>query len=509
MDSGVRFLFGVRVGRTGTYLGREIPALCEPPERGGLGLIEYRGHAEALVGVLARHIEGSLYWPAAFGELLQVIFEQRVAIAHPSIRSFLARGISDISVKKLRAAFPSVRVVRGAESDWGRAWPELRWLDPERVQVAWRLCFDVFPCAEHWVRHCEVVELRPCRWCAVPVVAGPAHMRVCVVFWSAVVWEGAGAFRAAAHPSRFFSNSDRELSKEFVDLFLRFVAAPTTEWEDYVLLGRAPKRRRVVACGSAADRQVILDRLQRVEVVVGDGGEVGVTEERVRGFQWRSLPLELWSDGSAVEGTAAWAVADLHHGLVMSGRVPGPQTNIRAELVGVIGALALIAKRGDVGARILCDCQIVVDCARGVARRLANLDLWAQFDVVFERAGIPSGSIVWTQAHVGTLGNEIADMAARAEVQRLLDSRARLYVNDRGNEVVQSPQEERRRYDPALDGWESPDELYNECGDLKARSDPRHIIEQRASQESRMDGDREVPPPKRRRYNPERDGWQE
>ena len=113
VDKMVRFLFGIKAARSGAYLGREIPALCEPQERGGLGLIEYRGHAEALVGVLARHVEGSLFGPPDFGNLLLGIFEERVATAHPAVCAFLARGISDISVKKRRGAFPSVRVVRG------------------------------------------------------------------------------------------------------------------------------------------------------------------------------------------------------------------------------------------------------------------------------------------------------------------------------------------------------------------------------------------------------------
>ena len=453
VDKMVRFLFGIRAGRSGAYLGREIPALCEPPERGGLGLIEYRGHAEALVGVLARHVEGSLFWPPAFGNLLLVIFEERVATSHPAVRSFLARGISDISVKKLRGAFPSVRIVRGAEKEWAAGWGELRLLDPERAQVAWRLAFDIYPCAEHWVRHSEVAELKPCRWCATPVVMGPSHMRVCTVFWSAVTWEGASAFRAAAHPSHFLANSERDRLCELVDLFLRFVSAPTTEWDDYVLLGRVKKRRRVATRISAVERRAMLDGFARIEVVVGEAGDVRVSEERVRGFQWRGVPLELWTDGSAGTGVASWAVVDVHHGLVMSGRVVGPQTNVRAELLGVVAALTLIAKRGDAGARIVCDCQVVVDVARGLARRLANLDLWTHFDMALDKAGIPPSSITWTQAHVGTLGNELADMAARAETQRILDSRASLYKDTNHDEDQVSPAK-RRRYDPSLDGWE-------------------------------------------------------
>ena len=119
---------------------------------------------------------------------------------------------------------------------------------------------------------------------------------------------------------------------------------------------------------------------------------------------------------------------------------------------GVIGALALVGKRGDGGARVLCDCQVVVDCARGASRRLTNLDLWAAFDAALDKAGIPNSAIVWTQSHVGTLGNEIADMAARAEARRILDTRARLYVREDGRDEVPPPK--RRRYDPAMDGWE-------------------------------------------------------
>ena len=146
--------------------------------------------------------------------------------------------------------------------------------------------------------------------------------------------------------------------------------------------------------------------------------------------------------------------------------MPGPQTNIRAELMGVVVALAIIAKRGEAGARIRCDCKLVVDVARGLARRLSNLDLWACFDVELGRAHIPPNAIEWTQAHVGTIGNELADMAARAEAQRLIDSRARLYLDhertpqdtraDGRNESRQDevPPPKRRRYDPAMDGWE-------------------------------------------------------
>ena len=129
-------------------------------------------------------------------------------------------------------------------------------------------------------------------------------------------------------------------------------------------------------------------------------------------------------------------------------------SNVRAELVGVIAALALAAKRGATSTKIMCDCKIIVDGASGVVRRLTNLDLWRVFDVCLEQAHIPVSAISWVPSHSGVVGNELADLAARTEA-RLIRERARQSSNHtRVDGCAEVPPTKRQRYDPALDGWE-------------------------------------------------------
>ena len=453
VDNIARLLFGIRSHYSKKYLGREIPALCDSCDYGGLNLIDYRGHAECLVGVLARHIGGSLYWPKGFEHVLMAEFESRMQGAIPWVARFVSKGFSvgvpEMSVAMLRKQIPAIRVRRVAEVSWKQAWSAIAQLDPGRLMILWQLVFDCFPCPECWLRHSPVVELNPCRWCGRPVVAGPGHMRACTKFWELVQWDGREML-AAGHISHFLRQATKcgkpvEMLMDAIGLFLKYMNAPATEWDEYRMTGMIPKRKKAEEKADLRTYEVIEAGLSEIKVSQGPAGGVSFSENVIPRFQWREA-MEVYTDGSffPVWKIAAWAVVDLEHNWKMVGPVPGEQTNNRAELMAAIAALAYIAKRGIGKVTIYSDSRYIIDGAGGSHRRLTNLDLWNEFDRKIERTKVAPADFKWTQAHNGSIGNGVADLAARKAATELANAR------------VYRPEEQ--DYDPALDGWEDQSE---------------------------------------------------
>ena len=437
VDDIVRSLCGVRSVSSHAYLGREIPALCEDTDRGGLGLIDYRAHADCMIGSLVQHFTGTKYWPEEHIDVLHKVYEARLSKVNPVIQQYLRDGIDDsVSVKNLRKVYPTLRVQRDAEPSWCVAWPQIVQLDPWRLQSVWRLAFDVAPCHEHWLRHSDVIEMQPCRWCGAPAVTGPSHMRRCVVFWSNVQWDGRTQFMAGQFHV-FLRSASKDMIRAAVDLFDKYMHTPVSEWDEYVYTGHARKKRqRREQHTEISGYSVIENGMQTISVALA-GGRLSIVEDINPTPQWRGEHVKLFTDGSyfPVWNVAAWAVVDVENNEKMTGGVLGAQTNNRAELTALIAAVTLVKKRGIGRVTIYSDSSYVVSGARGETRRLTNLDLWHVLDQHMHEAHVQNSDIEWVRAHAQNVGNGIADIAAKNEATRIAQNRV--------------------AYDPALDGWES------------------------------------------------------
>ena len=151
--------------------------------------------------------------------------------------------------------------------------------------------------------------------------------------------------------------------------------------------------------------------------------------------------MTLYVDGSFynVYNVAAWSVIDMDSNTKMSGRVPGAQTNNRAEMMAMVAALTLVVKRGIGAVKIMTDSQYTRRGTIGDDRRLTNFDLWPRIDEQMQQGRVQHEDIVHVDAH----NNGIADIAAKNEAMA----------------IANRPRQQRRvAYDPALDGWPSDDE---------------------------------------------------
>ena len=80
-------------------------------------------------------------------------------------------------------------------------------------------------------------------------------------------------------------------------------------------------------------------------------------------------------------------------------------TNNREELKAVIAALKL----ADQDDTIITDSMYVINGIRGIRKK--NLDLWEEFDSVFD-----GHRIAWVRGHDGCYWNEVADILAKSGI---------------------------------------------------------------------------------------------
>ena len=149
--------------------------------------------------------------------------------------------------------------------------------------------------------------------------------------------------------------------------------------------------------------------------------------------------VQIYTDGSALNNPGPggwafcynWADSQLSLGLKSTGKhkechvtqerdviVRGGEiqtTNNRMELQAVIESLKWVK---DVPVVINSDSQLTIRCAEGIWKRKANVDLWAEYDIVSRGRDI---SFVWVKAHSGIKYNEVVDKAARDEAYRQKD----------------------------------------------------------------------------------------
>ncbi len=125
--------------------------------------------------------------------------------------------------------------------------------------------------------------------------------------------------------------------------------------------------------------------------------------------------VTMYSDGCHLLGRddGGWGVLLLCNGVEdwRSGYLLETNSS-RAELTAIIEGLRALKVRCIV--TVYCDNQDIVRSANGLNRRLANRDLWDQFEAL---DAVHEVKYVWIRGHDGNLGNErahrLADRAAR------------------------------------------------------------------------------------------------
>jgi ribonuclease HI len=123
----------------------------------------------------------------------------------------------------------------------------------------------------------------------------------------------------------------------------------------------------------------------------------------------------IYTDGSCLKnpgGPGGWAfiIIEREHIYKISGSFP-ETTNNRMELTAVIEALKFAKEKEYI---IYTDSQLTMNCATGIWKRKANIDLWNEYDENLKERKI---SWKWVKAHNGDKYNEIVDKMARTEAK--------------------------------------------------------------------------------------------
>ena len=121
--------------------------------------------------------------------------------------------------------------------------------------------------------------------------------------------------------------------------------------------------------------------------------------------------IKIYTDGSCLKnpdgpGGYAFIIIDddieLHHSEGCKST-----TNNREEMKAVIEALKCIKINSE--CKIYTDSKLVINCASGLWKRKANLDLWSEYDNVSKNKKI---CFEWVKGHSGNYYNEIVDKMA-------------------------------------------------------------------------------------------------
>ena len=100
-----------------------------------------------------------------------------------------------------------------------------------------------------------------------------------------------------------------------------------------------------------------------------------------------------------------------------SGKVPGQQTNNRAELKALHRALTYIDNERPESAEILSDSQLLVNGVLGKSKRQANRDIWEQIEELFVDL---REDVALSIRHVPREENKCADRLASQAAESLL-----------------------------------------------------------------------------------------
>lgn len=132
--------------------------------------------------------------------------------------------------------------------------------------------------------------------------------------------------------------------------------------------------------------------------------------------------VDIYIDGSCLRNglpnaSAGWSFLVVDNGkkTVRYGKLPGEQTNNRAELYGLYMALRFVRER-HIKARLLMDSKLIYDGLVGAASRKANRDLWDLVEALCAEVGTNIESI----EHIPREENKLADKYARKGAQALI-----------------------------------------------------------------------------------------
>lgn len=130
------------------------------------------------------------------------------------------------------------------------------------------------------------------------------------------------------------------------------------------------------------------------------------------------------SNNGQPDAQAGWGyVAELSDGTTLqrNGKVPGRQTNNRAELYGLLKATALIKQLYEESnletAEIIMDSEIVINGVLGKAKRQSNRDIWSQIESLFSEL---RGNVTVSVRHVPREENKAADALASQAANSLI-----------------------------------------------------------------------------------------
>jgi len=132
--------------------------------------------------------------------------------------------------------------------------------------------------------------------------------------------------------------------------------------------------------------------------------------------------VEIYTDGGVYPnpgGAGAWAFVAIADGQVIHKATGGEAstTNNRVELLAIIEAL----KWAPGPVTIYSDSDLCVRCGLKQWKRKANLDLWTQFDSLFN---ILKHELVWVRGHSGNVFNEMADKMCAATMKQMREAAA-------------------------------------------------------------------------------------
>lgn len=120
---------------------------------------------------------------------------------------------------------------------------------------------------------------------------------------------------------------------------------------------------------------------------------------------------KIYTDGSCLKnpnGPSGWAFCLLENGetwCVYGGN--SSSTNNRMELQAVIEALKFAQNKEYT---IYTDSQLILNCAQGLWKRKANLDMWEEYNNISKNKHL---TWVWVKAHNGDKYNELVDELSR------------------------------------------------------------------------------------------------
>ena len=121
------------------------------------------------------------------------------------------------------------------------------------------------------------------------------------------------------------------------------------------------------------------------------------------------------------DARAGWGATILKDSKVieeLSGKVPGKQTNNRAELQALLETLRYIEKNNISYAKVYSDSIVLVHGVTGKAKRKANRDIWEQIEAIFFR--LRENDVVVNVEHIPREENKKADSLAQVAANSLI-----------------------------------------------------------------------------------------